>query len=201
MGTRNLTVVVKDGEYKVAQYGQWDGYPSGNGVEILEFLRKNFAELIDKLHLVQWITDEEQDKTWEGIKSDPTSHWVDFHEASAHEKLYPELSRNTGARILDLILNFEPTEDKPVLKIYNAIDFASSPSCEWAWVIDYDKGTFEAYEGYNKEPLTLSDRFYTGKEPDYGYYPVKLVAKWYFYNLPEIEGFLKTFEVEEDEEE
>ena len=28
MGTRNLTCVFKDGEYKVAQYGQWDGYPS-----------------------------------------------------------------------------------------------------------------------------------------------------------------------------
>jgi len=27
MGTRNLTCVMKDGQYKVAQYGQWDGYP------------------------------------------------------------------------------------------------------------------------------------------------------------------------------
>ena len=27
MGTRNLTVVYLDGQYKVAQYGQWDGYP------------------------------------------------------------------------------------------------------------------------------------------------------------------------------
>lgn len=26
MGTRNLTVVYIDGKYKVAQYGQWDGY-------------------------------------------------------------------------------------------------------------------------------------------------------------------------------
>ena len=26
MGTRNLTAVFMDGEYKVAQYGQWDGY-------------------------------------------------------------------------------------------------------------------------------------------------------------------------------
>lgn len=27
MGTRHLTAVVIDGDYKVAQYGQWDGYP------------------------------------------------------------------------------------------------------------------------------------------------------------------------------
>lgn len=25
MGTRNLTAVYLDGQYKVAQYGQWDG--------------------------------------------------------------------------------------------------------------------------------------------------------------------------------
>ena len=38
MGTRNLTVVVKDGTHKIAQYGQWDGYPSGVGADILTFL-------------------------------------------------------------------------------------------------------------------------------------------------------------------
>lgn len=26
MGTRNLTIVYSNGEYKVAQYGQWDGF-------------------------------------------------------------------------------------------------------------------------------------------------------------------------------
>ena len=40
MGTRNLTCVVKNGEFVVAQYGQWDGYPDGNGFKILEFLEK-----------------------------------------------------------------------------------------------------------------------------------------------------------------
>ena len=32
MGTRNLTAVYLDGQYKVAQYGQWDGYPEGQGI-------------------------------------------------------------------------------------------------------------------------------------------------------------------------
>lgn len=44
MGTRHLTCVVKNNEYKVAQYGQWDGYPSGQGVNILNFLKEMSQE-------------------------------------------------------------------------------------------------------------------------------------------------------------
>lgn len=35
MGTRNLTIVHSNGEYKVAQYGQQDGYPEGLGAQQL----------------------------------------------------------------------------------------------------------------------------------------------------------------------
>lgn len=40
MGTRNLTCVVVDGEMKVAQYGQWDGYPEGQGATCCEFIQE-----------------------------------------------------------------------------------------------------------------------------------------------------------------
>lgn len=39
MGTRGLTQVILDGEYKISQYGQWDHYPSVAGVKVLDFLR------------------------------------------------------------------------------------------------------------------------------------------------------------------
>ena len=39
METRHLTLVYKNGAFKVAQYGQWDGYPSGQGLTALKFLR------------------------------------------------------------------------------------------------------------------------------------------------------------------
>ena len=50
MGTRGLTQVILDGEYKISQYGQWDHYPSGAGVEVLDFLRTMDADAFkDKL--------------------------------------------------------------------------------------------------------------------------------------------------------
>lgn len=39
MGTRNLTRVIDNGELKVCQYGQWDGYPIYTGRKVLEFVR------------------------------------------------------------------------------------------------------------------------------------------------------------------
>ena len=61
MGTRNLTAVFMDGEYKVAQYGQWDGYPEGQGITCLVFLRdemdeSKFREQLKKVHF--WNAEE-----------------------------------------------------------------------------------------------------------------------------------------------
>lgn len=38
MGTRSLTFVYDDGEAVVNMYRQFDGYPSGHGAELAEFL-------------------------------------------------------------------------------------------------------------------------------------------------------------------
>lgn len=44
MGTRHLIAVQIDGKYPVAQYGQWDGYPDGQGLKVLTFLRDEMRE-------------------------------------------------------------------------------------------------------------------------------------------------------------
>ena len=57
MGTRNLTLVKdKEGKTKVAQYGQWDGYPEGQGSTILNFIRskENRDTLAEVLKNVQF---------------------------------------------------------------------------------------------------------------------------------------------------
>ena len=39
MGTRHLTKVIdENGEQIMNLYGQWDGYPTGHGAELAEFL-------------------------------------------------------------------------------------------------------------------------------------------------------------------
>ena len=63
MGTRNLTIVYKNGDYRVAQYGQWDGYPSGLGADILEFLSNiNLQEFKDSIDLISFYTAEEMEE-------------------------------------------------------------------------------------------------------------------------------------------
>ena len=79
----------------------------------------------------------------------------------------------------------------------NDITFAADGVfCEWAWVIDLDKRTFEAYEGFRKEATTDKDRFYFIREyeDDSGYSGVKKVAEWSIDNLPTNEEFFKAFE-------
>lgn len=63
MGTRNLTMVVHGGQVKVAQYGQWDGYPEGTGKDILRFLRDGFMreQFVENLGRAVFITSEEED--------------------------------------------------------------------------------------------------------------------------------------------
>ena len=110
---------------------------------------------------------------------------------------YPQMSRDVGGTILTMIM----FDVRRVL--HNQLDFAKeSLFCEWAYVVDFDNGKFEVYEGFNKEPLTENDRFYfDGYKEDDGYYPVKKIAEFDLDNLPTKDEFLNTFAENEDEEE
>jgi len=204
MGTRHLTCVFVDGDWKVAQYGQWDGYPSGQGVDVLAFLQNADLNMFRKaLENVRWITEEELVSEWEECGADDTE-WVSMEVADAHKRAYPENSRDTGAEILNLIYNFVPSESKPVLKIRKDIEFAShSLFCEWAYVIDLDKNVLEVYTGFNKKPLGKTQRFRNFPiEPkgDYKgatqYYPIRLKRSYPLALLPTQDIFLKELDRE-----
>lgn len=85
MGTRNLTMVVKNKKTKVAQYGQWDGYPSGQGRTILEFLKtRDLKKFADQLEKVSFYTKEEYEKVWEEIKKE-------YPDSENWKHKYPQL--------------------------------------------------------------------------------------------------------------
>ena len=203
MGTRHLIAVQKDGEYKVAQYGQWDGYPEGQGVRVLEFLRNADMEFFKKrLNNVRFF-DEAKDKDFidsynknvQGWSSDPDNR---TEEQKRWHSLFQ--SRDLGAKILTNIAN--SGDDDILLK--NAISFAAdSLFCEFAYVIDFDKNTFEVFRGFNKDELGSDERFASLAIPRDGgeYRQVKHVKTFKLSNLPTKEDFLNEFNNEEEETE
>jgi hypothetical protein len=207
MGTRHLVAVQIDGEYPIAQYGQWDGYPDGQGLAVLRFLRNDLrrSDLVPKAKAAPEMTQEMRSAKLRELGHDG-SDLVKNEVAEAYYKLYPQLSRDVGGKILAMVQNGELGAP-----LRREITFAGeSLMCEWVWVVDLDKNTFEAFKGFNKQPLAPSERFasipYDERAKSYDkkdqYYQVRHVATWSLDALPTDEEFLAAFrEPEEDEDE
>lgn len=122
MGTRNSTLVKLDGEIKVAQYGQWDGYPTGQGQTIQDFLKTvDLLKFKGQVKQLREMTDEEI-KT---VEADP--NWT---------QNYPYLSRDAGAGVLQMI------HDGEVLFLVLDKDFKDDTLfCEYWYELDLDKET------------------------------------------------------------
>jgi hypothetical protein len=134
MGTRNLTVVKdKAGTNRIAQYGQWDGYPSYSGIQALEFLRnKDWQALLQsKLDLVQFVGDEEVDTLYKQYES---TDWENKDFLNA----YPGLHRDTGIGILAVVANATDT-----IKTVDNTEFANdSLFCEGIYEVDFSTNKF-----------------------------------------------------------
>ncbi len=204
MGTRNLTMVYLDGEYKVAKYCQWDGYPSGQGLEILNFLRslvhlENVEEFKNRLNKLPAFDYKKADQVWNDAGADD-SGLVSFDISHKVRESHPEIHRDTGAPILGLILNNKIGEQGIPFDLNFAGD---SLFCEWGYVVDLDKNTFEVFEGGVEEPLTEDDRFHNipVTSDNKGYYQIKLVKSYDLNNLPTDEEFLNDLEPQQEDEE
>lgn len=204
MGTRNLQIVVQDGQVKVANYTQFDGYPGGQGLTALAFLRDSMKIEVFKQKVEQcsWMDQASYKAAWVTCGADPDSDMVGMDVADKFKANYLWLSRECGADIYNLI-----QASTNGLKVQNGVDFAAdSLMCEWAYVVDLDKNTFEVYKGFNQTPLTPKDRFYFLSEKAHverrgnnQYYPVKIVKSYSLLELPSDDTFIEDFkEPEED---
>lgn len=138
MGTRNLTKVIKDGEIVVAQYGQWDGYPSGQGLTVLNFLRR--PEMIGKLitGLANCYQPSEDDLK---VLSKPYLNergMMFIEDGDKFTNDYPSLSRDTCAGILEVIATA-----KGKVPLFLDVEFENDEDmCEGVYTINLDTYTF-----------------------------------------------------------
>lgn len=185
MGTRNLTMVILKKETKVAQYGQWDGYPSGQGATVVDFIKNNpVTKMIKMLERVKFIDDEKQKEIDEWFKSIGVNDgWMNMEQSAMYQAKYPLLTRDNGANVLNLLMESEDD----VLWLHDSTDFAAdSLFCEWAYVLDLDKRVLEVYTGFNKGEVDKKSRFADLEESDNGsseYKTVSLLAKYRFKDL------------------
>jgi hypothetical protein len=210
MGTRHLITIVKDGEFKLAQYGQWDGYPSGQGAIILKFLAEGdvgaLKRNVDKLYFAGQEDLVALRETFAGIPRG--QDWIDEDQSQKLKENLPTLHRDTGAEILNLIAtgeanSFYDVVDSDIrIPTVNRIEFAGGWDCEWVYAVDLDNDTFEVYEagiGGETRPNRFTDaikKAYENDEEEPCF--VNLVGSYKFDALPTLQEFLKLEEQEDD---
>jgi hypothetical protein len=143
MGTRNLTKVIKDGKIVVAQYGQWDGYPSGQGLTGLFSVMSEdiIAGLEANLNLIYYPSEDELLEMWKPFTGRAHAEgWVTLEEGKAFGAKYPSLTRDTGTEILQVIS--KATEPVP-LKL--EIEFEEDDLfCEGVYEVNLDNKTYRS---------------------------------------------------------
>lgn len=203
VGTNNLTIVYSGGKPVVAQYGQYDGYPSGQGAIALSFARRlnspaRRAVFQAKLERTRFVTDTELDDMYRSVGVE--GGWLTTEQAQECNRRWPFFDRRIGAKVLNMISEAAVQPDSPLLLI-NSMPIIARSWCEYAYVLDMDRETLEAYRGYtgythHTTPLNPEDRFYAlGSAP--GAYPPRIVGRWTLDALPTQSEMAQAFEVVE----
>jgi len=206
MGTRNLTMVIHKDKPVIAQYGQWDGYPEGQGSNALSFLlncdKEKFKNVLQRCRFIEASKRKQNEINNFLKKMGCKDGWMNGEQVEMWRKKYPFLSRDNGAHILTLI--YDDETDNNLWLNDNSEFAADSLFCEWAYVINMDNETFEVYTGFNDKPLDKSERFYflqeqnkhyeERREVDGQYYPVKHVKTYKFTELPDVDSFIAEIE-------
>jgi hypothetical protein len=139
MGTRGVVGFVVDGVWKVT-YNHFDSYPSGLGVEVLDFCRSRkswdrFKALARKVELV----DSDSKPTEEQIKQ--YTPFSDIHVSNQTLDDWYCLLRNTqGVETLKAI-----AQNKLWHMIDSHLFMDDSLFCEWGYVINLDTNRLIIY--------------------------------------------------------
>ena len=123
MGTRHhQSVITKEGDIKIMQYGQWDGSPDGQGVEILDYLRSGDLDTYQKeLNKIPLINEQQS------LVVNSDDYWASN---------YPYLSRDCGSQIHQMI-------EKGEVNFVSHMDMKEAEKwCDGFYIIDFSKNKF-----------------------------------------------------------
>ena len=200
MGTRGFVGFQSDDKETIT-YNQYDMYPSGCGVGVLEFVRviardphleEAYKAKAASLKQVNQDTPPTRDEIVELISHSNLN--VSTRDAG---EWYVLLRETHG--VPSAILDCGYAEHMPEWPI-------DSLFCEWGYLIDFDRRVLEVYEGFQTTPPTAGR--WTSVRPEQRgelssgdtYYPVKLVAEFAFDDLPTNDEFVAKLEPNEENE-
>lgn len=149
MGTRNLTMVIdQEGEVKVAQYGQWDGYPSGVGVGIVSFIKNEtlFENFKKNLPRVRFIDDKGRDKDFiDSYNRNAPKYSNEEDNRTPEQKRWFSLfcTRDIADEVLTNIAN---SNDEEIL-LMDRRDTATGDNSwvEWSYIINLKEETLSVH--------------------------------------------------------
>jgi hypothetical protein len=103
MGTRGLTKVVdRNGVTKVAQYGQWDHYPAGQGVNVLNFLTET-PKMVKQLELALDKCEFVSEAVSQVLYAEYNNKYPESDEMDRFTMVMPAFSRDTCSDILKVV--------------------------------------------------------------------------------------------------
>ena len=153
MGTRGMTLVIVNGETKIAQYSQWDNYPEGQGTTAFRFLQN--SKLVDALRekapLLREANDEDLARVSLEANVPADKQWVNLEEADRLKKAAPHLDRDMGSKILEFVArgltDFVRTEPEFI---------EDAVYCEGVFEVNLDENTFSYWSPcYEKHDAAL----------------------------------------------
>ena len=166
MGTRHITKVIYEGKTVVSQYGQWDGYPSGQGLTCYFFLQdnNNIENLRKNIKNIFYPVQEQLDDY--AIPFLDENGIMDWESGKAFTEKYPSLTRDTGAEILRVIAD----SGDGLVPIVKDEEFENDAlMCEGIYEINLDTNRF----------ITKFDRIYDKDDDNNGEF--RVVVDLHFY--------------------
>jgi hypothetical protein len=188
MATRGIVGFTAEGQDHFV-YNHFDSYPDGLGEDMVAFVINKVAK---NTELYRAMAAAMRDVSG----TDPTPEDI----KACREYTDLGVSNNQSTDDWYCLLRDTQGDPEAILKcgLYeNYNDFIyDSLFCEYAYVINFDTGMLEFYEGFQKAPHD-NGRF-ASSESESGYYPCALVGEYPFDDIPE--DWIEQLFHEEDEE-